>query len=81
VMKEIHEKFRDVLLWDMPKVAGDSTQKHRNDVLLVYIKADYKRASKTIWWQENYFADLTLDGRMKEISRFIEAQADGAIIR
>lgn len=80
-MKEIHEKMRDILFWDMPKVSGDSTQKHRNDVLLVYIKADYKRASKTVWWQKNYFADLTLDGRMSELARFIDTQADEALTR
>ena len=78
-MKEIHEKMRDILFWDMPKVAGDSTQQHRNDVLLVYIKVDYQRASKTVWWQKNYFADLTLDGRMGELSRFITTQADEAL--
>jgi len=75
-LKEIHEKMRDILFWDMPLVAGDSTQKHRADVTLVYIKADYQRASKTVWWQKNYFADITLDGRMEELCRLIGAQAD-----
>ncbi len=78
-MKDIHEKMRDILFWDIPLLAGDSTQKHRNDVPLVYIKVDYLRASKRVWWQKNYFADLTLDGRMGEITKFIDAKANEAL--
>jgi len=78
-LKDIHEKLRDIIFWDIPLVAGDSTQKHRTDVLLVYLKVKYKRAEKTVWWQDNYFADRKLDERMAEISTYINSKASEAL--
>ncbi len=74
-LKDIHETMRDIIFWDIPLIAGDTTQKHRTDVTLVYIKAVYQRASKTVWWQNNYFADRKLDERMNQLCKFIDQKA------
>lgn len=80
-LKDIHETLRDIIFWDMPTVAGDSTQKHRTDVTLVYLKVVYQRASKTVWWQDNYFADRKLDERMGQIVKYIDSRASEALNR